>query len=183
MLLVNFKNQLIKTPYLVLFIILIAISVGTASALITITLSGNVVVTGDMNVQGNLTGPTINSLQLQGQNPVSVLTGITKNPADGVIERIDIIAIEEGKVFYGHITGTASFPEGNRVFLNCKTEGSFANDLAGDPSQNFAVINSDFVCQELYFSVWDLTDSIDAGQGNIHSVTTYFENSNVITLP
>ena len=33
-----------KTPYLVLFIVLISIGVGTASALITITLAGNVIV-------------------------------------------------------------------------------------------------------------------------------------------
>jgi len=48
------KNQLTKTPYLVLFIVLISVGVGTASALITITLAGNVVVTDDLLVQGNV---------------------------------------------------------------------------------------------------------------------------------
>jgi len=44
----GWKNQLTKTPYLVLFIVLITVGVGTASALITITLAGNVIVTGDL---------------------------------------------------------------------------------------------------------------------------------------
>jgi len=50
----DWKNQFIKTPYLVLFIVLIAVGVGTASALITITLSGNVHVTGDTTMEGTL---------------------------------------------------------------------------------------------------------------------------------
>ena len=37
-----------KTPYLVLFIVLIAVGVGTASALITITLAGDVIVEGNL---------------------------------------------------------------------------------------------------------------------------------------
>jgi len=50
----NWKNQLTKTPYLVLFIVLISIGVGTASALITITLAGDVHITGDTTVDGEL---------------------------------------------------------------------------------------------------------------------------------
>ena len=50
----DWKNQLTKTPYLVLFIVLITIGVGTASALITITLAGNVNITGDADIDGNL---------------------------------------------------------------------------------------------------------------------------------
>ena len=50
----DWKNQLTKTPYLVLFIALITIGVGTASALITITLDGNVNITGDADIDGNL---------------------------------------------------------------------------------------------------------------------------------
>ena len=49
----EWNNQLTKTPYLVLFIILISMSVGTASALITITLSGNVIITDDLLVDGD----------------------------------------------------------------------------------------------------------------------------------
>ena len=44
---------LTKTPILVLFIVLISMGVGTASALITITLAGNVIVTGDLDVAGD----------------------------------------------------------------------------------------------------------------------------------
>ncbi len=46
----GWKNQLTKTPYLVLFIVLISIGVGTASAFITITLAGNVVIDGTLGV-------------------------------------------------------------------------------------------------------------------------------------
>ena len=49
----DWKNQLTKTPYLVLFIVLITIGVGTASALITITLSGDVVITGFLGMTGD----------------------------------------------------------------------------------------------------------------------------------
>jgi len=51
----DWKNQLTRTPYLVLFIVLISIGVGTASALITITLAGNVVVTDNLTVGKDLT--------------------------------------------------------------------------------------------------------------------------------
>ncbi len=61
----DFKNRLTKTPYLVLFIILISVGVGTASALITITLSGNVVITGDLDMTSdkirNVATPTVSS--------------------------------------------------------------------------------------------------------------------------
>jgi hypothetical protein len=50
----EWKNQLTKTPYLVLFIVLISIGVGTASAMITITLSGNVHIIGDTVMDGTL---------------------------------------------------------------------------------------------------------------------------------
>jgi len=43
-------DNLAKAPYLVLFIILISMGVGTASALITITLSGDVIITDSLNV-------------------------------------------------------------------------------------------------------------------------------------
>ena len=49
----DWKNQLTKTPYLVLFIVLISVGVGTASALITITLSGDVVITGFLDMTGD----------------------------------------------------------------------------------------------------------------------------------
>jgi len=58
----RWKNQLTKTPYLVLFIVLISVGVGTASALITITLSGDVIITGALDMTGdkitNLGAPT-----------------------------------------------------------------------------------------------------------------------------
>ena len=50
----DLKNQLTKTPYLVLFIVLITIGVGTASALITITLAGDVIITDNLHVGKDL---------------------------------------------------------------------------------------------------------------------------------
>ena len=55
----DWNNQLTKTPYLILFIVLITIGVGTASAFITIQLAGNVQVDGDLNVDGTISGSTI----------------------------------------------------------------------------------------------------------------------------
>ena len=49
----DWKNQLTKTPYLVLFVVLITIGVGTASAVLTITLSGNVIITDNLDVEGD----------------------------------------------------------------------------------------------------------------------------------
>ena len=67
----GWKNQLIKTPYLVLFIVLIAIGVGTASALITITLDGFTIFKEDvqmdknLNVDGQITSTTTTEMQNQ----------------------------------------------------------------------------------------------------------------------
>ena len=61
----DWKNRLTKTPYLVLFIVLISIGVGTASALITITLAGNVVVTGDLDVNEVITGDSFEYISPQ----------------------------------------------------------------------------------------------------------------------
>jgi len=47
-------GKLTSTPYLVLFVLLGALGVGTASALMTITLSGNVIITGDTELEGKL---------------------------------------------------------------------------------------------------------------------------------
>jgi len=58
----GWKKQLSSTPLLLFLIVLISIGVGTASALITITLAGNVIVTdnlsvgGDVSVNGTITG-------------------------------------------------------------------------------------------------------------------------------
>lgn len=47
-------KRLTNTPYLVLFILLGAIGVGTASAMVTITLAGDVVIEGNTDIDGNL---------------------------------------------------------------------------------------------------------------------------------
>ena len=50
----SWATNLTKTPYLVLFVVLISVTVGTASALVTITLAGNVIITGDTELEGKL---------------------------------------------------------------------------------------------------------------------------------
>jgi len=54
------EKILTKTPILVLFIVLISVGVGTASALITITLAGDVHITGDTTIDGELSIGTDN---------------------------------------------------------------------------------------------------------------------------
>jgi len=71
----DLKNRLTKTPYLVLFIVLISIGVGTASALITITLSGNVLITGDTELEGKLLDVN-DDAGTSGQVLSSTVTGI-----------------------------------------------------------------------------------------------------------
>ena len=46
----DWKNQVTKTPYVVLFIVLIAVGAGTSSTLITITLTGDVAIEGDLDM-------------------------------------------------------------------------------------------------------------------------------------
>ena len=46
----DWENQLTKTPYVVLFIVLIAVGAGTFSTLITITLTGDVAIKGDLDM-------------------------------------------------------------------------------------------------------------------------------------
>jgi len=58
----EWKNTLTKTPYLVLFIVLLTVGVGTASALITITLAGDVIITGDTQVDGDVSIGTSDNL-------------------------------------------------------------------------------------------------------------------------
>ena len=57
----EWKNKLTRTPYLVFFVVLLSIGVGTASAMITITLAGNVIITDDLTVDTDtLTVDSIN---------------------------------------------------------------------------------------------------------------------------
>jgi len=56
----DWRKILTKTPILVLFIVLLTVGVGTASALITITLAGDVHITGDTTIDGELSIGTDN---------------------------------------------------------------------------------------------------------------------------
>ena len=63
----------IKTPFLVLIVILLAVVTSSAYALVTITFPGDVVVTGDLDVAGPLTSSTITDLDSR----ISTLEGGT----------------------------------------------------------------------------------------------------------
>ena len=54
--------NIVKTPFLVLIVILLTVVISSAYALVTITFAGDVVVTGDLDVAGPLTGSTITDL-------------------------------------------------------------------------------------------------------------------------
>ncbi len=88
--------NLTKTPYLVLFIILGAIGVGTASALITITFEGltvfkeNAQFDKNVNVDGIVTGQAITDFQNQIDNneaQINALKNISKWSYPKTIER------------------------------------------------------------------------------------------------
>ncbi len=71
----DLKNQLTKTPYLVLFIILITVGVGTASALITITLAGDVIITDSLHVDTDtlVVDSVTNNVGIHTVNPIEEL--------------------------------------------------------------------------------------------------------------
>ncbi len=86
------RKILTKTPILVLFIILISVGVGTASALITITLAGNVIVTGTLtadefldngNGQTNSDDSAIGGSGNTASGGASTVGGGEGNTADG----------------------------------------------------------------------------------------------------
>ena len=80
----DWRKNLAKTPYLVFLIVLISIGVGTASALITITLAGNVIVTGDLDMTGG-------DLTIENPgNEARILLG-TNDPGNN-----DVIAFDDG---------------------------------------------------------------------------------------
>ncbi len=98
----EWKNQFTKTPYLVLFIILIAVGVGTASALITITFEGltifkeNAQFDKDVNIDGIVTGQAITDFQNQIDNNEAQITKLqlsasnSRVPTGTIITPIDL---------------------------------------------------------------------------------------------
>ena len=89
----EWRKTLTSTPYLILFIILISISVGTASALITITLGGNVVVTGTLiaeeyfdngNIQTGTDATALGGVTNTASGDWSTVGGGKSNTASGV---------------------------------------------------------------------------------------------------
>ena len=89
----NWKNQLTKTPVLIFFILLGGIGVGTASAAITITLGGNVVVTDSItaeeyfdngNIQTGQLASAIGGIRNEATGDVSTVGGGQDNIASGV---------------------------------------------------------------------------------------------------
>jgi hypothetical protein len=102
----DWKNRLTKTPYLALFIVLISIGVGTASAAITITLAGDVDVTGNLDVVGPITGQTIDDLQ--NQINTAGIPAETETQIDNIEDNIisPIFGLEEIKIEVANIETT-----------------------------------------------------------------------------
>jgi len=106
----DLKNQFTKTPYLVLFVVLISISVGTASALITITLDGDVDITENLDVVGTITGQTIDNLQ--NQINAAGISAETQTQIDGIEGNVTspIFGLEEIKNEVRFIEGNVTSP-------------------------------------------------------------------------
>jgi len=123
-----------KTPYLVLFIILGAVGVSAAYGLITITLAGNVVVTGDLDVAGNISGPTIDNLQTQIDNVTNALFscesgGETCTAGIGECQNSGVFVCVSGNAECSASPGTASAELCDGFDNNCdgQTDDTFLN--------------------------------------------------------
>jgi len=85
-------NNLTKAPYLLLFVLLISVGVGTASALVTITLAGNTIVQGTLtadeyfdngNTQTGTDATAIGGISNTASGPHSTVGGGDTNTASG----------------------------------------------------------------------------------------------------
>ena len=153
--------NLTKTPYLVLFILLAAAGVGTASALLTITFEGltifkeNAQFDKDVNIDGIVTGQAITDFQNQIDNNEARITDIELF----LEERSDFWEFleESGEEFFEsqiyEVSGVsiieAGTGVGSLVQLRCLDGDSFIQGQANtvlsvDPSVNRAVQRSDF---------------------------------------
>ena len=104
------------------------------------------------------------------------------NPLDGGTEAVHIISAEPGKVFYGHINGSISFPDGNTGGFTCVEAPGFGFDLASDATpygSNVRFVNSDFVCTELYITASDKANGVDAAGGDIIAATIVFQTVDI----
>jgi hypothetical protein len=118
--------------------------------------------------------------------PMSLILSFDLDPTNGELIKIPIIPPQEGKMFYGHMLGSLSFPEGNLVNFSCISVPGRAFGLTDDfLSSPVKGSNSHFTCSELYVAVFDIADDVEAGQGHISVSITYFENADamVVTAP
>ena len=133
----DLKNQLTKTPYLVLFIILISVGVGTASAVATYTFTGNLIVDGTITADeyfdnGNTqTGPNATALGgfsnvASGNN--SAIGGGKENIASG---RLGTIGGGAGNVA-SHVVSTVGGGNVNQATGLGSTIGGGGTNLASD---------------------------------------------------
>ena len=122
-----------KTPYLVLFIVLIAITVTTAYAL-TITLAGNVIITGSVDLDGALLDASDNP-GTNGQILSSTTTGVDWiTPADS--GTLTVIKRESGTINIG--SGQTSTVTANCLQGETATGGGWQNtSLTGFPVLDF----------------------------------------------
>ena len=109
----------------------------------------------------------------------AVLTNVYLNPLDGGTEKVELIAPQAGKVFYGHINGSVAAVGGSGGFT-CVQAPGWGADLSQDVfGQAIRSANSDFVCTELYITITDKPDGTDAAPGQALATTIYFETVDV----
>jgi len=124
----EWRKTLTSTPYLVLFIILISISVGTASALITITLAGNVLVTGTLtaeeyfdngNIQTGIDATALGGLGNNASGIASTVGGGFSNTASGNQATIGGGAINQATEALSTVSGgDSNQATGNRATVS-----------------------------------------------------------------
>ena len=103
------KNQFTKTPYLVLFIVLISVGVGTAYA-VNITLGGTVDITQTLNMMGN----KITNLG----TPTTTTDATTKAYVDAAVPNV-YQSESSHMVSAGGFLGTVEFCDQGDAVLSC----------------------------------------------------------------
>jgi hypothetical protein len=110
----------------------------------------------------------------------TIRTELHLDPSDDGFEFRDILAVEEGKAYAGHITGIITDDGFNAIRLYCDIPGAATYDFFnGGTVSNTIKINDDFACDDVKLQVVDPADEIEAGGANIYLETQYVQTSQV----
>ena len=173
--------NLTKTPYLVLFILLGAAGVGTASALMTITLAGDVKITGDTELEGKLLD-TNDEAGTSGQVLTSTETGIDWKDVDKSFSQVKTFRVASSDPSFDKIQCSSNKNFVVHVYLKLVPLASYSLTLR--PDLNFAGVVTTLSATEGFlhsytvggitsgFVIVDTTSSITSIQGQLVLQTT-----------